>query len=142
MAEIAFTIPGPPVPWARARVSHEDGWTQMFTPKEMRGYKEAVGWTAKTVQRGRAPFDGPVEMHLVFYLPVPRTWPLRRQDAALDGKLLPAVRPDLDNYVKAIADGLNRIVYKDDCQIVRLEAEKRYGNPPQVWVRIVERKTA
>ena len=142
MPEIEFTMRGVPVPWARARVSHEDGMTQMFTPKGMRGYKEAVGWAARTALRERGPFEGPVEMYLVFYLPVPKSWPLRRQDAALDGEERPAVRPDLDNYVKTIADALNGVVYKDDGQIVVLRAEKKYGGPPCVWVRIVERETA
>ena len=76
-------------------------------------------------------------MHVRFCLPVPKSWPLRRQDAALDGKELPAKRPDLDNYVKMIADALNGVVYVDDAQIVTLWAWKRYANPAHVWVKVM-----
>ena len=47
-------------------------------------------------------------------------------------------RPDLSNIVKSIEDGLNGVAYKDDAQIVVLEAEKRYGDEFKVEVEISE----
>lgn len=35
-------------------------------------------------------------------------------------------RPDIDNYLKALFDAFNGIVYKDDSQIVQLKASKEY----------------
>ena len=46
-------------------------------------------------------------------------------------------RPDLDNIVKAWADGMNGVVYRDDALIVRKVAEKRYG--PQALVAVTVR---
>ena len=40
----------------------------------------------------------------------------------------PAVgRTDLDNYVKAVLDACNGIVYHDDRQVTNLVASKRYA---------------
>lgn len=38
------------------------------------------------------------------------------------------IRNDVDNMVKAVKDALNQVAYHDDKQIVRVEAEKQYGN--------------
>jgi Holliday junction resolvase len=36
------------------------------------------------------------------------------------------VRPDIDNLLKSVLDGMNGIIYEDDCQIVILNAIKKY----------------
>ena len=36
-------------------------------------------------------------------------------------------RPDLDNVVKAICDGLNGLAYVDDSQVSSIEARKIWG---------------
>ena len=43
---------------------------------------------------------------------------------ALEVNLFLASRPgDLDNYVKAVSDGMNGIAYQDDRQVVELKAK-------------------
>jgi len=49
-------------------------------------------------------------------------------------------KPDADNIIKIIADALNGLAYKDDCQIVRLEFEKFYALTPRVEIWIRERE--
>jgi len=36
-------------------------------------------------------------------------------------------KPDIDNIIKCILDAFNKLVYKDDNQIYKIEAEKVYG---------------
>ena len=48
----------------------------------------------------------------------------------------PTKKPDLDNIIKAIADSLNGIAYKDDAQIVELKSKKFYSDTPRVEVTI------
>lgn len=36
------------------------------------------------------------------------------------------VRPDIDNLLKSVLDGMNGIIYEDDCQIVILNSTKKY----------------
>jgi Holliday junction resolvase RusA-like endonuclease len=47
------------------------------------------------------------------------------------------VRPDIDNYAKAILDALNGVMWADDGQIVQLTASKSYGEP-RVEIEIQE----
>jgi Holliday junction resolvase RusA-like endonuclease len=51
---------------------------------------------------------------------------------ALSGELCPVKRPDLDNYMKTALDACNEIVFADDSQIVKLIANKRYGEKPRL----------
>jgi Holliday junction resolvase RusA-like endonuclease len=61
---------------------------------------------------------------------VPKSWQSAKKRLAREGKIRPAVKPDIDNLVKAILDALNGgIAYEDDKQIVELTAVKLYGDP-------------
>ena len=48
----------------------------------------------------------------------------KRQDCA-EGFIRPS-RADIDNYIKSVLDGLNKVAYADDRYIYKIEAEKRY----------------
>jgi Holliday junction resolvase RusA-like endonuclease len=41
-------------------------------------------------------------------------------------RLHPTVAPDLDKLVRAVLDGLIGVAFRDDAQVVRLDAGKRY----------------
>lgn len=47
-------------------------------------------------------------------------------------------KPDLDNCVKAILDGLNGVAYRDDSTIARMSAVKRWGSTDSIEVVIRE----
>lgn len=48
------------------------------------------------------------------------------------------VKPDLDNYVKAVYDSISDsgVVWKDDGQVVSSVAEKRYSRNPRIEIEI------
>ncbi|WP_163360796.1 RusA family crossover junction endodeoxyribonuclease, partial [Klebsiella aerogenes] len=50
-----------------------------------------------------------------------------RKTAALLGLLKPTSKPDIDNLLKAVADGMNGIVYADDAAIVSFSCSKVYA---------------
>ncbi|HPU35322.1 MAG TPA: RusA family crossover junction endodeoxyribonuclease [Bacillota bacterium] len=93
-----FTIPGRPVPKQRPRAGKNGN---IYTPKNCREYEKAVGRAAREVFVN--PYDGPVELQVKIYL------------ASKGG--------DLDNYIKAISDGLNGIAWRDDSQVSRIKAD-------------------
>lgn len=127
MAEtIRFTVRGIPVPKARARTVIQGGRAHSYTPDKTRQWERTVQWYAAR-HRPATPLRGPLAVALTFYLPRPRRC---KRD-------FPSVRPDLDNYVKAVLDPLNGLMWVDDGQIVELQAEKRYGEP-RVTVEIRE----
>lgn len=101
----AFTVPGKPAPKQRPRVGKNG---HVYTPRATREYERQVAWAAKAA--GLRPLAGPIEVQAAFCF---------------------AGRPtgDLDNYVKALLDGLKGIAYADDSQVVKLAAEVRACAP-------------
>lgn len=73
------------------------------------------------------PLDGPLEMAILFQIKKPKSVSRKRE--------YPHVRPDLDNYVKAVMDALKGF-WKDDGQIICIYARKRYGLLPFIKVSI------
>jgi Holliday junction resolvase RusA-like endonuclease len=47
-------------------------------------------------------------------------------------------KPDLDNVLKAIKDGCNRVIWADDCQCTQLIASKVFSDRPRVEVEVRE----
>lgn len=106
-----------PVAKGRARSGVSWGGKHVtYTPAKTRSYELAVKTIARMLWRGPL-LLGPVELDVAFY--VRRPLKLTRR--------CPVVKPDLDNLVKAVKDSLNGIVWKDDCQIVKLSAVKAYN---------------
>lgn len=44
--------------------------------------------------------------------------------------------PDVDNLAKSILDGMNGVLFEDDKQVIRLEAEKRFSDEDRIVVCI------
>ncbi len=133
---IAFTIPGAPQGKARARTCR-NGHT--YTPDNTVLYENLVK-TELLRQCGRPRLsvdDRPaLSMEIVAVYPVPASYSKHRRVAALAGDLLPTKKPDADNVAKIIADALNGLAYIDDAQITDLSVMKRYGEQPEVRVKL------
>lgn len=131
--EVTVTVPGDPVPKARARVVNG----RAFTPaKTVTGENQVqAAWVAATGGR-RAPHDGPVVLHLDFHFTIPASWSKKRRQAVSDGSVPHRSRPDLDNLAKLVMDGLNGLAWTDDAQIAHLTATKRYADSGRTVVRI------
>lgn len=71
---------------------------------------------------------GAIEISLDFVLSKPKS--VKRK--------YPTVKPDIDNFTKCILDALNNIVYKDDAQIIKLQATKSYGLLYGVMIKVKE----
>jgi len=80
----------------------------------------------------RQPFDGPLELDVLFVFGRPRSHFGTGRNA---GRLKPSApvycstRPDLDKLVRAIGDALAGIAVVDDAAFVQLVARKHYGSP-------------
>lgn len=91
------------------------------------------------------PIVDPVEIELVFRLPVPSSWPAWKRKAALLGVVRPTSRPDLDNLEKLLYDSLGRAGYwRDDSQIVASRSRKTYSERPgtEVYIRSIPTPTS
>ena len=139
---ITIHIPGVPVPKARPRASSIGGKPTLYTPATTRAYEQAVKMAAWAAMAKAPPLEGAVSARVVVTLPVPESWSRAKRADALAGRVRPASRPDLDNYVKAVLDGCNGAVWRDDSQIVSLSAEKRYGSEPSAMVEVERSEVA
>src|SRR5690606_4329523 len=87
------------------------------TPEKTRTYEGMIRTQAIMVMGARKPIEGPVAIDLWAVYPIPKSWPRRKRELALLGKILPTVKPDLDNIEKAVKDALNGVVWTDDAQV-------------------------
>jgi Holliday junction resolvase RusA-like endonuclease len=75
-------------------------------------------------------------LHIDIVCSVPKSATKRFAAQALAGHARPTKKPDADNVLKAICDGMNGVVWKDDVQAVEVRLSKRYGSTPGVRVRV------
>lgn len=134
--KIRFHVPGIPVAKGRARITTRGGKIRSFTPPKTVAFEGLVALAAERAMDGSDPLSGPVSLTLFVELPIAQSWSLRKKAAARSCDLSPTSRPDLDNYVKAICDGGNGVLWNDDAQIVMLLATKRYSARPGVHVEV------
>lgn len=133
---ITFTIPGEPVAKGRPRATTVGGHARMYTPAKTAAYEQLVAVYAAAAMKKAPLLEHPVRLHLGIYCKVPGSWSKKRRADALAGIERPAKKPDIDNIVKALADGMNGIVYVDDSQIVELACSKWYALEPYVSVNV------
>jgi Holliday junction resolvase RusA-like endonuclease len=134
--QIAFHVPGIPVAKGRGRISTRGGVIRSFTPPKTVAFESRVALAAEKAMDGAEPLQGPLSLTLFVELPIAQSWSLKKKKAALSGEHSPCGRPDLDNYVKAVSDGGNGVLWGDDSQIVMLLATKRYAEIPGVHVEV------
>lgn len=134
--KLTFTIPGEPSGKGRPRVGRVGQHVRMFTPAKTLAYEGLIAHIAAQQMAGRAPFDEPCRVALQIVCSVPASWSGRKRAAALRGELVPAKKPDVDNVLKAVCDGMNGVVFRDDVQVVDGAWRKRYGETPGVTVTV------
>ena len=132
---ISFIIPGNPVPKGRPRISVRDGKAFARTPAKTVIFENLVKHEAALAMDGQAPYEGPVDLKINVCLPHSTSWPAWKRDGVFSGEILQTSRPDLDNYIKAILDGLNGVVFKDDAQVVNIGASKFFAVTPRIYVQ-------
>ncbi|MHB9798460.1 RusA family crossover junction endodeoxyribonuclease [Pseudomonas sp. MT3] len=134
---VLFTVPGEPVGKGRPRLSTRHGFTRMHSSDKTINYEGLIAHAGHQAMLGRALIEGPVLVELDIALSIPQSMSKKRKAQALAGQLYPTKKPDADNVIKAIFDGLNGVVWKDDVQVVKAMVGKRYGETPGVRVKVV-----
>lgn len=133
---LRFVVPGLPVGKGRPRIGKAGGHARMFTPAKTVQYESKVALAGEAAMAGRPLFEGAVGMGVAIDVPIPASWSGKKQRAALAGQVLPTTKPDCSNVIKALEDGLNGVVYRDDVLIVEGGFRKRYAAVPCVRVEV------
>jgi len=133
MPEITITVPGDPRGQPRPRFSRCGGFVKVYNPDAK---LDARIKAIIAEQVDFEPITTAVEIEMVFYMPIVKSTTKRNRALMLEGKIKHVKRPDGDNIFKKYADGCNATVYKDDSQIWKMTAEKRYSEEPRVVIEL------
>jgi Holliday junction resolvase RusA-like endonuclease len=135
---VTFMVEGTPVPKGRPRFARRGKFVSTYSPKTTVDYESKVSESAKLAMGASEPLETPLAAYIYITLPVPASYSKKRTQACLSGQERPTKKSDIDNYCKAIFDGMNGIVFVDDSLIVSLHATKVYGTIGMVEVMIKE----
>lgn len=137
MKKILFEIPGEPVAQGRPRAGRtRKGKTILYDPVKSKNFKQFVRLVAAKYAPEKL-ITGPIKLHVDVYRPTPKRLQTKPKQALINsGELRPTVKPDVDNYVKGVKDGLNKVIWEDDSQVVDLTVRKFYSLSPKVVVCI------
>lgn len=133
---LAFTVWGVAQPKGSARAFVPKGWTRAVVTSDNpkgKGWQQLVAEAAGRARdaTGAALLEGPVSLTVAFYLPRPKSLPKR--------VTAHTKKPDLDKLVRSVKDGLTRVAWHDDAQVVRVDATKGYaeaGEAPHAVIAI------
>lgn len=150
---VSIVLAGPPVGKGRPRfrvVSPRKGasFVSVYSEQSTVKYENALKAEGIKAMYGRAPIDGPLALVVAVYLVVPQSWSAKKQASAISGDIMPTSGGDLDNFIKVV-DGLNYhpprwkgdrekrpIIWKNDSQIVSIQALKFYSNEPRLEISV------
>ena len=133
---VTFTVPGAPRGKGAGRAAVVAGHATVFTDSKTRAEMGAVRVIASAAMQGRAPYEGPVVLRACAYMTIPASFSQRKRAAAEAGELVPAKKPDADNFLKLLGDGLNQVVWRDDAQVVTAVIHKRYSERPRLAIDV------
>ena len=117
-----ITIPIEPVAKGRPRFGKHGAYTPAKTRK-----------AEETIRAFISPFESfgsvPVCVDVMVLMPIPKSWPKKKREAALAGDIEHTGKPDLDNLAKLVLDRITRSerIWRDDSQVVSLTVHKFYA---------------
>lgn len=133
MKEVEFTVYGDPVPKARPRVVNGHA----YTPQKTSIHEQKIGLVYKSKYHGDMFEAGkPLAVEADFYMKIPKRTSQKKRDLMHHCDILPTVKPDVDNLLKTVLDGLLKIAYADDNQVAELTGRKYYSEEPRTEICI------
>jgi len=135
---VNFMVEGTPVPKGRPRFARRGKFVSTYSPKTTVDYETKVAEAAQLAMGGSEPLETPVGAYIYITLPIPASYSKKRKQDCLSGNERPTKKSDIDNYCKAVFDGMNGIVFLDDSQVVSLHSTKVYGTIGMVEVMVKE----
>ena len=119
---ISFTIPGRLAGKGRPRFTTVGGFARAFTPSKTRDEEAKVARHARHAMDGAPPLEGPLALEIIIIQKPPPSWSKKK---AQEANWI-TQKPDLDNICKLISDACNAIIFVDDSQIAKLNAERMW----------------
>lgn len=135
MGKIQFEIPGDVQPQQRPKFSRLGKHVTVRDPKESKDYKAFV----RLIASQHAPenlITEDIKLTIDVYRKIPKSFSKKKRQMALNGEIRPTTKPDIDNLAKGIKDGLSKVLWHDDSQVIELTARKWYSENPRAVVTV------
>ncbi len=129
-----FEVPGKITGKGRPRVNTETAIA--YTPTRTKDYENLIKQYFIIKHRGVEPLDGRIDMTIRAYIAVPKSVSKKEKLEMLEGNISPTKKPDIDNIAKIVLDALNKLAFKDDNQITKLNIEKVYSEEEKIYIKI------
>jgi len=128
---INFSVFGVPVPQGRPRFARVGNFVKTYDPAKSASWKDRIAYAAGEYMREnkKSLITEAIKAEFIFVLPRPKSLPKKQ--------IHHIKKPDFDNLVKAVMDGLRGICYGDDRQIMDAHIIKRYPLPVEVEKELV-----
>lgn len=133
MTSIRFTVAGLPVPQGSMKGFSRGGRVHLTSDNpKLKDWRTQVAYAAQ-FHAPKELLEGALSVCLHFTLPRPASVKRNKRP-------LPTSKPDVDKLTRGILDALTNVVWRDDSQVTRVSASKRYddNNPPGVLVEVEE----
>lgn len=92
------------------------------TSQATREYEKRI--KEEYTKQGGPLLETPVRVQIIAYKKIPKSYTKKQIAAIREGQTFPTSKPDLDNIIKILLDGLNGVAYKDDTQVIYVAAKK------------------
>ena len=133
---LSFFIPGPPRGKGRPKFSTAGGFVRTYTDDQTASYENLVALAAKRALGEADPISEACAVFIRAEFEVPKSASAKKRAAMLEGEIEPTKKPDLDNLLKAVLDGMNKVAFVDDVLVTAIRAVKVYGRTPGVFVSV------
>jgi Holliday junction resolvase RusA-like endonuclease len=135
MPYVSFTVPGIPVSKGRPKFARRGAFVHAYTPAKTESYEAQLKFFfLKSAGSLWQPLDCSIELTVNALFPMPKSAPKKDRERGIVPKL---TKPDIDNVVKIVCDGLNGVAWIDDSRVWKISAEKKLVNtPPELFIRI------
>jgi len=133
--QLKIVIDEEPVPASRPRFSSFGGKKRAYTDKKYRIYKNEIKTLYWDKYHNKQLFKkgAPLVAHIRFYRKIQKGLSKVEYKRRANHEVKPTVKPDLDNYEKAVFDSLTKAWF-DDGQIWKHDTEKNYDEHPRTEI--------
>ena len=122
-------MPLKPIAKQRPRLSKSNN---VYTPTQTKVFENII----KLCYGNRHFYDKEyIKVSILFKFEVPKSYSKKKHLEAIQGKIRPT-KADIDNYIKSVLDGLNRVAWSDDRYVAEIEASKIFSNEDEIEITI------
>lgn len=131
-----FIVYGDPRGKGRPRAYKKGNFIKMYTDDKTMSYEAKVAHEFIASNEPKYFNNEPLIVTIGIYQQIPKNTSKKQKLLMLEDKKKPIKKPDIDNVIKAVLDGLNKVAYGDDTQVIGIFCNKFFDETPKVTINI------